>query len=160
MSETPVTLDGPAVPRETAMAADSLCGVIERLQQSRQLMRDQMLELNTASAQVTWPSASAAAALTQRHPWACMLGAAAAGALLMWKRPVCFAVLRRAVHSGLLPQVLDTLMSQVPTERLMDFAQSLWQRSSPDELSPESAKHASLQSHRQPHGIATSDTLH
>lgn len=76
---------------------------------------------------------------TQRHPWAWVLGAAAAGALLIWARPWRSAVLRRAIYSGLLPQVVSTLMSQVPTERLIDLVQTVWWRPTSDEPPPDPA---------------------
>ncbi|MBY0468329.1 MAG: hypothetical protein K2Q07_05070 [Burkholderiaceae bacterium] len=199
MSDTPPASIGvPAA--KPAVAADALCGVVERLQQSRQLMRVQMLELNAASAQprgesndrfrlddrlvalsalpvlgplisdaarwwsdhplravadlFTRPSGSTTGTLTQRHPRAWALSAAAAGALLMWTRPWRFAVLRRAVYSGLLPQVVSTLVSQVPIERLIDFAQSVWRRPTPDESPPGSADLA------QPHGRSRSEAAH
>lgn len=168
MSESPA----PLVP-QTLMVAT------ERLQRSRQLMRSQMIELNTLSAQaqeeghgewtstgwlaalgatpvvgplisdaVSWweghplravasllvrPTSSTNEALTQRHPWAWVLGAAAAGALLIWARPWRYATLRRAIYSGLLPQVVSTLMSQVPTSRLIELVETMWRRTTPDE---------------------------
>lgn len=74
------------------------------------------------------PSATTAEPLTQRHPWAMLIGAAAVGALLMWTRPWRFALLRRAVYSGLLPQVMSSVLARLSTDGLLDLAQSVWQR--------------------------------
>ena len=74
------------------------------------------------------PGTSASKPLTQRHPWAMLIGAAAVGALVMWARPWRFALLRRAVYSGLLPQVMSSVLARVPTDGLLDLAQSVWQR--------------------------------
>lgn len=183
MNNTPTPMDDPAPKAPAVGAAETLLGVTERLQRSRRLMRDQMLELNAASAQAheeshgqfnanAWlaalsaipvlgplvndaarwwadhplravadlfarTSTPASETTTQRHPWAWVLGAAAAGAFLMWARPWRFAVLRRAIYSGLLPQVVSTLMSQVPTERLIDLVQAVWRRPTADESPPE-----------------------
>ncbi len=63
--------------------------------------------------------------LTRRHPWAMLIGAVAVGALLMWTRPWRFALLRRAVYSGLLPQVVSSLLSRLPTEGLLDLVRSV-----------------------------------
>ena len=66
--------------------------------------------------------------LTQRHPWAMLVSAAAIGALLMWARPWRYALLRRAVYSGVLPQVFTSLLSRVSTDGLLDLANSMLRR--------------------------------
>jgi len=160
---------------------DTLLGVTERLEKSRRLMREQMFELNSGSAQVksqghgtpsnwwvalsaipvlgplisdaaSWwadhplravadlfvrpGTSSASKPLTQRHPWAMLIGAAAVGALVMWTRPWRFALLRRAVYSGLLPQVVSSVLARVPTDGLLNLAQSVWQRPAQGKASP------------------------
>lgn len=86
------------------------------------------------------PAASTTEPLTQRHPWAMLIGAAAAGALLMWARPWRFSFLRRAVYGGLLPQVMTSLLSRVSTDGLLDLAQSLWRRPSESPVSASAAQ--------------------
>lgn len=174
MSVTPAVAGDQGL-EESAASTPTVLGATERLQQSRQLMRDQMLALNASSAQahaknhgsgqtskwlsslvalpmlgpllntaMTWwaehplhavvelfsrPSASHTeapkTAITRRHPWAMLLSAAALGALLMWARPWRFALLRRAVYAGLVPQMVTTLLARVSTEGLLDFVSSL-----------------------------------
>ena len=152
----------------------TLPGATERLQQSRQRMRDQMLALKASSAQaqatrqrsdqssallatltalpvlgplihsaVSWwadhplhavadlfirSNASATGPikqpLTQRHPWALLLGAVAVGALLMWARPWRFGLLRRAVYAGVVPQMINSLLSRVSSDGLLDIVKS------------------------------------
>ena len=85
------------------------------------------------------PDATATAPLTQRHPWALLIGAAAAGALLMWARPWRFAILRRAVYSGILPQVMTSVLSRVSADGLLELAQSLWRRPAESPAPPPSA---------------------
>lgn len=82
------------------------------------------------------PGTSASKPLTQRHPWAMLIGAAAVGALVMWTRPWRFALLRRAVYSGLLPQVVSSVLARVPTDGLLNLAQSVWQRPAQGKASP------------------------
>ncbi|OYU00464.1 MAG: hypothetical protein CFE40_04000 [Burkholderiales bacterium PBB1] len=72
------------------------------------------------------PSGRTTEPLTQRHPWAMLIGAAAVGGLLMWTRPWRFALLRRAVYSGLLPQVVSSLLSCLPTDGLLNLVRSVW----------------------------------
>ena len=62
--------------------------------------------------------------LTQRHPWALLLGAVAVGALLMWARPWRFGLLRRAVYAGLVPQMINSLLSRVSSDGLLDIVKS------------------------------------
>lgn len=174
MSDAPATASDQDL-EESAASTPTVLGATERLQQSRQLMRDQMLALNASSAQahaknhgsektskwlsslvalpvlgplintaMTWwaehplhavaelfsrPSASDTEApkmsLARRHPWAMLLSAAALGALLMWARPWRFALLRRAVYAGLLPQMVTTLLSRVSTDGVLDLVSSL-----------------------------------
>ncbi len=71
------------------------------------------------------PDSSADEPLTQRHPWAMLLGAAAIGALLMWTRPWRLALLRRAVYASLLPQVVTQLLSRESTDGLLDLVKSI-----------------------------------
>lgn len=82
------------------------------------------------------PGTSVSKPLTQRHPWAMLIGAAAVGALVMWTRPWRFALLRRAVYSGLLPQVVSSVLARVPTDGLLNLAQSVWQRPAQGKASP------------------------
>lgn len=82
------------------------------------------------------PGTSTSKPLTQHHPWAMLIGAVAVGALVMWARPWRFALLRRAVYSGLLPQVMSSVLARVPTDGLLDLAQSVWQRPTQGKASP------------------------
>ncbi|MEI7464658.1 MAG: hypothetical protein WCJ87_04885 [Burkholderiales bacterium] len=157
------------VPQAQHASADTVLGATERLSRSRQIMRDQMLDLKAGRAQaqagqsrqhsallatltampllgplvdraVAWwaehplrpvaelfgsPDPSADEPLTQRHPWAMLLGAAAIGALLMWTRPWRFAPLRRAVCASLLPQMVTRLLSRKSTDGLLDLVTSV-----------------------------------
>ena len=168
----------------------TLPGATERLQQSRQRMRDQMLALNASSAQaqaarqgseqssallatlialpvfgplihsaVRWwadhplhavadlfirPNASATEPLkkplTQRHPWALLLGAVAVGALLMWARPWRFGLLRRAVYAGVVPQIITSLLSRVSSDGLLDIVNSVLRRPAANTSPPPAAE--------------------
>lgn len=200
MNATPAPV-GYQVLRAPDASATTVLGATERLQQSRRLMRDQMMELNASSAQAhakkkgsgkpsallatltalpvlgplidraaTWweghplhavvalfttRQASAAEPLKQRHPWAMLLGAAAIGALLMWTRPWRYALLRRAVYAGLVPQVVTTLLSRVSADGLLDLVNSLLQGPAANSSPPPAAEH-------QPagHEAAPNSTLH
>ncbi len=77
--------------------------------------------------------------LTQRHPWAMLLGAVAVGALLMWTRPWRFALLRRAVYSALLPQLVTTL-SHVSTDGLLDLVKLMLRRPAANTSPPPAAE--------------------
>lgn len=173
MSATPTPVGYRVLQAPDASTA-TLPGATERLHQSRQKMRDQMLALNASSAQaqatrqrsdqssallatltalpvlgplihsaVSWwadhplhavadlfirPNASATGPikqpLTQRHPWALLLGAVAVGALLMWARPWRFGLLRRAVYAGVVPQMINSLLSRVSSDGLLDIVKS------------------------------------
>jgi hypothetical protein len=102
------------------------------------------------------PNPSADEPLTQRHPWAMLLGAAAVGALLMWTRPWRFALLRRAVYAGLLPQMVTTLLSRVSTEGLLDLVSSFLRRPGANHPPPAT----SSQPPAERDGAAPNSTLH
>lgn len=181
MTAPPPSIGQPGlVPAEPSV--DNVLAATERLRQSRQRMRDQMLEFNASSAPgqaahrgagasgellaalaalpvlgpliagaANWwanhplrafaelfasPATSTAKPLTERHPWAMVLGAAAVGALLMWARPWRFALLRRALYTGVLPQVISTLLSRVSTEGLLDLVHSALRRPEAPQAAP------------------------
>jgi len=163
------TAMGYRAPQAPRTPADAVLDATERLSRSRQMMRDQMLDLKASRAQaqtsestpqgalldtltalpvlgplvesaVTWwaehplravadlfgrPDPTADESLTQRHPWAMLLGAAAIGALLMWTRPWRFALLRRAVCASLLPRMVTQLLSRESNGGLLDLVKSV-----------------------------------
>jgi hypothetical protein len=190
---------GPRALQTPGTSVDTVLGATERLRQSRQLMRAQMLELKASATQaqatesrrhgallaaltalpvvgplidnaITWwaehplravaalfsrPNNLAAEPLTQRHPWALLLGAAAAGALLMWARPWRFALLRRAIYAGLLPQMATTLLSRVSADGLLDLIHSVF-RPATNRSPPGAAKPP----HAGRDDVAENSTLH
>ena len=73
-------------------------------------------------------TATAAKPMTQTRPWSVLLMAVAIGGLLAWTRPWRFAWLRRAVYAGVLPQLVSTVMSRLPTEGWLDIVNSLLRR--------------------------------
>lgn len=73
--------------------------------------------------------ASVAQPVTQRHPKWSLFAALAVGGLVMWARPWRFAPLRRAVYAGLLPQLMSTVVSRMPTDGWMTLVDSLLRRS-------------------------------
>lgn len=104
----------------------------------------------------TKPGTSTAKPLTERHPWAIVLGAAAVGALLMWARPWRFALLRRALYTGVLPQVVTTLLSRVSTEGLLDLLHSALRRPDANQAAPTAPGPQST----GPEDVAPQSTLH
>ncbi len=198
---TPPSISQPVL-KPSEPSADNVLGATERLRQSRQRMRDQMLALNARSASAKaaqrgagasdellaalsalpvlgplidsaanwWANhplravaelfaktgTSTAKPLTERHPWAMVLSAAAVGALLMRARPWRFALLRRALYAGVLPQLVTTLLARVSTEGLLDLVHSALQR--PETKPPAST--APGEQSPEPEGIASQSTLH
>ncbi len=73
-------------------------------------------------------TASAAKPMTQTRPWTMLLLAVAVGGLLVWARPWRFALLRRAVYAGVLPQLVSSLMSRLPINGWLDIVNSLLRR--------------------------------
>ena len=73
-------------------------------------------------------AASVAQPVTQRHPKWSLFAALAVGGLVMWARPWRFAPLRRAVYAGLLPQLMSTVVSRMPTDGWMNLVDSLLRR--------------------------------
>lgn len=201
MTATPPSIGQP-VPVPPEPSADNVLAATERLRQSRQRMRDQMLEFNAGSppaqrahrdagtpgallstlaalpvlgplieSAANWwanhplrsvaelftrPGTSTAKPLTERHPWAMVLGAAAVGAVLMWARPWRFALLRRALYTGVLPQVVTTLLSRVSTEGLLDLVHSALRRPDANPATPT----APGQQSAGDGGVAPHSTLH
>ena len=102
------------------------------------------------------PGTSTAKPPSDRHPWAMVLSAAAFGALLMWARPWRFALLRRALYTGVLPQLVTTLLARVSTEGLLDLVHSALQR--PETKPPAST--APGEQSPEPEGSASQSTLH
>jgi hypothetical protein len=88
---------------------------------SRHPLRVVVSVLMASAASVTQP-------VTQRHPKWALFAALAAGGLLMWARPWRFAPLRRAVYAGLLPQLMSTVMSRMPSDGWMNLVDSLLRR--------------------------------
>lgn len=85
-----------------------------------------------------------------------VLGAAAVGALLMWARPWRFALLRRALYTGVLPQVVTTLLSRVSTEGLLDLVHAALRRPDANQAAPI----APGQQSTGPEDVAPHSTLH
>lgn len=73
-------------------------------------------------------TASAAKPMTQARPWSMLLMAVAVGGLLVWTRPWRFAWLRRAVYAGVMPKIVSTLVSRLPTEGWLDIVNALLRR--------------------------------
>lgn len=73
-------------------------------------------------------TATAAKPMTQTRPWTVLLMAVAIGGVLAWARPWRFAWLRRAVYAGVLPQLVSTVISRLPTEGWLDIVNSLLRR--------------------------------
>lgn len=65
-------------------------------------------------------TASAAKPMTQSRPWTVLLMAVAIGGLLVWLRPWRYALLRRAVYGGVLPPLVSSFMSRLPTQDWLD----------------------------------------
>lgn len=81
-------------------------------------------------------TATAAKPMTQTRPWTVLLMAVAIGGMLAWARPWRFAWLRRAVYAGVLPQLVSTVMSRLPTEGWLDIVNSLLRRPGAATTSP------------------------
>ncbi len=60
------------------------------------------------------------AGLTPTRPWTMLLLAVAVGGSLAWLRPWRYALLRRAVYGGVLPQLMSILMSRLSTQGWLD----------------------------------------
>jgi hypothetical protein len=84
--------------------------------------------LRVISGVLAQSTAAAAKPMTRQHPWALLLAAVAAGALLAWTRPWRLAWVRRAVYAGLLPQVASGLLARVQTEQWLDLLGAFMQR--------------------------------
>lgn len=155
----------------------TLPGAIERLEQSRRVLRQRLFELNgsqgasaesgTASGKPSmWLDALKSVPLVgdlvgalsswwAHHPLRAVadlfsaarpaqakpdsgerglttvVAAVALGAVLLWLRPWRFALVRRAVFAGLLPQVISTVMSSLRTDGLIGWVESLLKRPKP-----------------------------
>lgn len=73
----------------------------------------------------TSSTTSTAKPMSQTRPWTVLLLAVAAGGLLVWARPWRYALLRRAVYTSLLPQLVSGLMSRLPIPAWLDIVNSL-----------------------------------
>lgn len=84
--------------------------------------------LRVVATLVAASAASVAKPVTQRHPTLTLFAALAVGGLVMWARPWRFALLRRAVYAGLLPQFVSKMLSRLPTGGWVTLADSLLRR--------------------------------
>ena len=87
--------------------------------------------LRVVATLVAASAASAARPVTQRHPTLTLLAALALGAVVMWARPWRFAMLRRVVYAGLLPQLVAKVLSFMPADGWMNLVDSMLHRGKP-----------------------------